>query len=182
MAQGCGNAAEDEQAFLERVQAHAPALRRLAERMSGSRADADDVLQETLVRALERRTELRDARHLRSWLFAITRSVSLNARRGLRNALEVLEGGLSPSAGETRPGGNLEAEILDRSLSDELVTALEALSHEHREALWLREVEDLTYEEIAQVVGCQVGTVRSRLARARAALASRLGKESGDAV
>jgi len=182
VAQGRGCAAQDEQAFLERVQAHAPALRRFAERLSGSRADADDVLQETLVRALERRAELRDPRNLRSWLFAITRTVSLNARRGLRNALEVLDGGLSSSRGEVSLRGNLESEILDRSLSDELMAALEALSREHREALWLREVEDLSYEEIARVVDCEVGTVRSRLARARAALAARLRKESGDGV
>jgi len=150
--------------------------------LSRSRADAEDVVQETLVRALERRGELRDLRHLRSWLFTIIRTVSLNSSRGLRNRLEVLDGGLSDSSAEARLGGNLETEILDRSLSDELLAALEALSREHREALWLREVEDLSYEEIARVLDCQVGTVRSRLARARAALAARFGKESGDGV
>jgi RNA polymerase sigma-70 factor, ECF subfamily len=182
VAQGRCNALQDERAFLERVWPHAPALRRFAERLSGNRADAEDVLQETLVRALERRGELRDPRQLKSWLFAITRTVSLNSRRGLRNVLEVLEGGLSDSSAESRAGGNLETEILDRSLSDELLAALDALSHEQREALWLREVEDLAYDEIARVLDCQVGTVRSRLARARAALAARLGKESGDGV
>ena len=172
----------DERAFLERVQAYAPALRRFAARMTGSPADAEDVLQETLVRALQRRGELRDPGQLRSWLFAITRTVSLNARRGLRHTLEVLEGGLSAETEETTVGGNLETEILDRSLSDELTAALAALSPEHREAIWLREVEDLSYEEIARVVDCELGTVRSRLARARVALAARLLKENGHGV
>ena len=71
--------------------------------------------------------------------------------------------------------GDLEREILDRSFDDELLAALDTLPRDWREALWLREVEELSYEEIATVVGCPLGTVRSRLARARAAMASRLG-------
>ncbi len=165
---------ESEQTFIACVSAHAPLLRRFARRLTRNHADAEDVLQETLVRALERRTELRDPGRLRSWLLAIVRTSWLNSRRGLRNRLEVLDGG-----GAQRPGhgarGDLEREILDRSLTDELLLALRALPEEWRETLWLREIEDLSYEEIAQVLDCPVGTVRSRLARARAAAAASLG-------
>jgi RNA polymerase sigma-70 factor, ECF subfamily len=166
---------EDEQTFLECVNAHAPSLRRFARRLTRNHADAEDVMQDTLVRALQKRGELREPGRLRPWLMAIVRSCWLNSRRGLRNKLEVLRDGQSPG-GEHGLSGDLEAEILDRSLTDDLLLALEALPQEWREALWLREVEDLSYEEIAQVQDCPLGTVRSRLARARAATAASFGK------
>jgi RNA polymerase sigma-70 factor (ECF subfamily) len=169
---------EDERTFINCVTAHAPSLRRFARRLTRNRADAEDVFQETLLRALAKRGELRDPARLRPWLLAIARTSWLNSRRGLRNRLEVLEGGRSHPDGS--PGrGDLEREILDRSITDELLLALESLPEEWREALWLREVEDLSYEEIAKVLGCPLGTVRSRLARARAAAAASLGKGDG---
>lgn len=166
----------DEQPFIDRLSAHAPALLRFARRLTRNHADAEDVLQETLVRAVARRAELRSPDQLRAWLLAIARTSWLNSRRGLRNKMEVVESG-SPRPAADGFRGDLEREILDRSLSDELVAALDTLPDEWREALWLREVEDLSYEEIARVVDCPVGTIRSRLARARAALAACLGKE-----
>jgi RNA polymerase sigma-70 factor, ECF subfamily len=166
---------QDEQAFMDCVTAHAPSLRRFARRLTRNHADAEDVFQQTLMRALEKRGELRDPAHLRPWLLAIARTSWLNSRRGLRNKLEVLEGGGALSTDEGARG-DLEGEILDRSLTDELLLALDALPEEWRETLWLREVEDLSYEEIARVLGCPLGTVRSRLARARAAAAACLGK------
>lgn len=165
----------DQRTFIERVSAHAGALRRFAHRLTRNSADAEDVLQETLVKAMEKRNELRDPGQLRAWLLTIVRTSWLNSRRGLRHKLELLDG----DGGQHEAWhacGDLEQEILDRSLDDELLAALDALPDEWREALWLREVEELSYEEISAVVGCPLGTVRSRLARARAAMASRLGK------
>lgn len=166
---------ETEQTFLDCVSVHAPSLRRFARRLTRNRADAEDVLQDTLMRALERRAELRDPGRLRAWLLAIVRTSWLNSRRGLRNRLEVLDGE-RPGPGEDGARGDLEREILDRSFTDELLLALEALPEEWRRTLWLREVEDLSYEEIARVLDCPLGTVRSRLARARAAAAACLGR------
>lgn len=166
---------EDEQTFLDCVNAHAPSLRRFARRLTRNHADAEDVMQDTLIRALEKRDELREPGRLRAWLLAIVRTSWLNSRRGLRNKLEVLQGGRSLPPGHGARG-DLEQEILDRSLTDEVLLALDALPHEWREALWLREVEDLSYEEIARVLDCPLGTVRSRLARARAAAAAWLAK------
>jgi RNA polymerase sigma-70 factor (ECF subfamily) len=157
------------------VNAHAPSLRRFARRLTRNHADAEDVFQQTLMRALEKRGELRDPAHLRPWLLAIARTSWLNSRRGLRNKLEVLEGGRSLPVAKG-VSGNLEQEILDRSFTDELLLALDSLPEEWRETLWLREVEDLSYEEIARVLDCPLGTVRSRLARARAAAAAWLGR------
>lgn len=171
------------QAFIERVREHLPSLHRMGRRLAGTPADAEDLVQATLERALERRGELRDPSRLKPWLLAVQRSVFLNARRGRRHRLEVLEGGKGNGAeGAERaqePSGDLEEELLGRALSEEMKAALEALAPEWREALWLREVEDLSYEEIAQVQDCPLGTVRSRLARARQAMLQQLkaGKE-----
>ena len=166
---------EDEQTFLDCVNAHAPSLRRFARRLTGNHADAEDVMQDTLMRALEKRGELREPGRLRAWLLAIVRTCWLNSRRGLRSKLEVLCEGQC-SGIEHGPRGDLEHEILDRSLTDGLLLALETMPREWRETLWLREVEDLSYEEIARVLDCPLGTVRSRLARARAAAAACLGR------
>ena len=168
-------AMEDEQAFLDCVNVHAPSIRRFARRLTRNHADAEDVMQDTVMRALERRRELRDPGRLRAWLLAIARTCWLNSRRGLRSKLEVLHED-QRSVHELGSRGDLEREILDRSLTDDLLLALETLPEEWRQALWLREVEDLSYEEIARVLNCPLGTVRSRLARARAAAAACLGK------
>jgi RNA polymerase sigma-70 factor, ECF subfamily len=166
---------EDEQTFLDCVNAHAPSLRRFARRLTRNHADAEDVVQDTLIRALEKRGELREPGRLRAWLMAIVRTCWFNSRRGLRNRFEVLQGRRFPGV-DLGPRGDLEREILDRSFTEDLLRALETLPDEWRETLWLREVEDLSYEEIAQVLKCPLGTVRSRLARARAAAAAFLGK------
>lgn len=162
--------------FIERALEHLPALRRVGRRLTGSTAEADDLVQETVARALERRDELRDPARLKGWLLAVQRTVYLNSRRNLRPRLEVLEGGLGKEAAP-EPSADLEAELHAHTLSSGMKAALESLAPEWRDALWLREVEELSYEEIAQVQGCPVGTVRSRLARARGAMFDFLEKE-----
>ncbi|WIG97823.1 RNA polymerase sigma factor [Myxococcus sp. SDU36] len=163
-------------AFIERALEHLPALRRVGRRLTGSAAEADDLVQETLARALEQRGALREPARLKAWLLAVQRTVHLNSRRGLRPRLEVLEGGLG-RAPPPEPSADLEEELHARTLSAGMKAALESLAPEWRDTLWLREVEELSYEEIAQVQGCPVGTVRSRLARARLAMLDFLEKE-----
>jgi RNA polymerase sigma-70 factor (ECF subfamily) len=147
---------------------HVPSLLRTARRLTKSAAEAEDLVQETLMRAVQRHDELRDPSRARAWLLAIQRNLFLNSRRGLRPRLEVLDG--DAARGRREPAGDLELELLSGSLDDELYRALDALPEDQREALWLREVEELTYDEIASVQSCPIGTVRSRLARARSAM------------
>ncbi len=85
-----------------------------------------------------------------------------------------MQGGQSPGV-HLGPRGDLEREILARSLTHDVLRAIETLPDEWR-ALLLRGVEGLSYEEIARVLNCPLGTVRSRLARARAAAAALLDK------
>lgn len=156
--------------FLDRALEHLPSLWAAARRWTRDEAQAEDLVQDTLVRAMEKRQQLREPERLRGWLLTVQRSIHLNRVQTLRARFEVLDGGRQ----RTEPTGDLEAEIVDATLGEELATALDALQPEWREALWLREVDGLTYKEIAVVQGCPVGTVRSRLARAREALSSAL--------
>jgi len=145
---------------------HLPSLWAAARRLTRDEAQAEDLVQETLIRAMEKKHQLREPERLRGWLLTVQRSVHLNRATTMRARLEVLEGG----RGRPDPTGDLEAEIVEATLSEELTAALEALRPEWREALWLREVDGLSYQEIAAVQGCPIGTVRSRLARAREAV------------
>ncbi|WP_437755388.1 RNA polymerase sigma factor [Sorangium sp. So ce1389] len=162
--------------FLDRLLAELPCLLRAARRLTRSEQDAEDLAQATVVRAIERHADLRDEDRMRAWLLRIERSVLLNATRGARQRLEVIEGGRGAES-VPEPQGNLEAELLERGFADEVERALARLPPEWREALLLREVEDLTYEEIADLQACPVGTVRSRLSRARLALVEGLSEQ-----
>jgi len=163
--------------FAERVEPHLGILYRMARRLSRSRAEAEDLAQEGLLRAFERRKSLRDPRRIRSWLLSLLRNLHLNRVRDERPHLVVLSGG----AAFEHPTADLEEEIQSRALSDEVLLALRALPEEQATALWLRAVEGLSYQEIAEVMGTPVGTVRSRLARAREAMLERLRKEAAAA-
>ncbi|MDI3283436.1 RNA polymerase sigma factor [Polyangium sp. 15x6] len=154
--------------FVERLVAELPALFRMARKMTRSETDAEDLVQSTVVRAMEKRGDLRDEERMRAWLFQVQRTVLLNGVRGAARRFEVIQGGKGREAPE--PSEDLEEEILRRSFDDRVTHALDAMPPEWKEALLLREVEELSYEEIASVQGSPVGTVRSRLARARAAL------------
>lgn len=162
--------------FFERLVAELPALFRMARRLTRSEIDAEDLVQSTVVRAMEKRGDLRDEERMRAWLFQVQRTVLLNGARGAARRFEVIQGG--KGAAPQEPSADLEEEILRRSFDDRVTRALDAMPPEWKEALLLREVEELAYEEIASVQGCPVGTVRSRLARARAALFEELSAEN----
>jgi len=165
--------------FVQQLLAELPRLLRVARRLTRSEADAEDLVQATVERAFERRGDLREQDKLRAWLLQVQRSVLRNGARGLRNRFEVLEGGRIDAA-PTEPKGDLEAEIAERSFTDDVHRALEALPCDWRDVLLLREVEGLSYDEIAETLACPIGTVRSRLARARASLLEQLSKERNE--
>src|SRR5690606_1401798 len=116
---------------------HLGSIQRLARRLAPT--DADDLAQAALLRAWERRHDLREPERVRGWLMAVTRTVHLNRVRGVRPTLVLLEGGVN------EPAGDLEAELHARGLDDELTRALASLPEEQATALWLREVEELSY-------------------------------------
>jgi RNA polymerase sigma-70 factor (ECF subfamily) len=135
-----------------------------------NRAEAEDLVQETYLRAIQAFSRLRPDGNLKSWLFTILRNVRLNQVRDGLNKPRVVEA--------DEPNGRTP-EFEDKSAKDPLflyVTklkqadvwkAIEELPRVYREIIVLREFEELSYEEIAQVLQCPPGTVMSRLSRAR---------------
>ena len=140
-------------------------LYRYARALSRDPADAEELVQECFRRALaaDRKPPAAKPEEVRRWMFVILRNVWKNdvRARGREDGLE------EAGALGTGQGASPEARLLRRALQIEVRTAIDSLGETHREIIVLRDMEGLTYEEISQVLGCPVGTVMSRLARAR---------------
>ena len=140
--------------------------------LTHNRADAEDLVQETYLRAMSAFERLRPNSNLKSWLFTILRNIYLNQIRDGRSHLQV-------DIDEPVPG---PWEFEDKSSKDPLFLyvakvkqadvrkAIEKLPDAYREVIVLREFEELSYEQIAQVLDCPSGTVMSRLSKARETL------------
>jgi RNA polymerase sigma-70 factor, ECF subfamily len=155
----------------------------LARWLTGSRTDAEDVTQDAMLRALRAMEGFRgDAP--RAWLLAITRNTAMTwLRRNRPAALVPVEDvaeaeAASPLAAEARQAAPTpETPLMRAETSARVRAALEKLPFEFREIVVLRDVEDLSYRDIAQALDIPVGTVMSRLARGRARLAALLKDE-----
>jgi RNA polymerase sigma-70 factor (ECF subfamily) len=151
-----------------------PRLWRFALRLARERADAEDLVQRCCVRALERRSQWRPSGSLLSWLFSIMHSIWLNEvrsrqARGRWNVhWEQEEAELCADAHATDPA--------QRALYGQVAAWVDALPAEQRDVLLLVAVEGLSYKEAAQVLQVPLGTVMSRLARARLAIGKRLAE------
>ncbi|WP_244476665.1 sigma-70 family RNA polymerase sigma factor [Methylobacterium sp. Leaf469] len=145
-----------------------PRLRRFALVRTGNAAEADDMVQATLMRAWERRSQFEDGTNLVAWLFTILRNTHLNQRKRLRREVEDVDGAF---AGALSSAPDQE----HRMALFELQAALDDLPVEQRETLLLVTVDGLRHEDAAAILGCQVGTVNSRVSRARERLAIALG-------
>ncbi len=141
-----------------------PRLRRYARVLTGDTTRADDLVQDTLARAWEKRRLWRAGSDLRAWLFTIMHNVHVNqlalARRDAANVSLDAEGG-------TAWEPPVRANQLDRVELMEIVQQMGKLPADQREVLILAAVEEMRYEEIAAVLSVPVGTVMSRLSRAR---------------
>lgn len=158
--------------------AYADTLYNLARYLTRSPTDAEDLVQETYARALSSAYQFTPGTNLKAWLFRILRNTFLSQYRHERHNPTV--GGLDtvapPGAGPEATQwlrGDLELDRLRKVVGEEIERALTSLSEEARTVILL-DLEGLTEVEVAQVVGCAVGTVKSRLARARAALREKL--------
>ncbi|MGN6369553.1 MAG: RNA polymerase sigma factor [Phycisphaerae bacterium] len=161
---------QEELAAMEMLyQVHGPAILRYLQRRFGRVAAAEDLLQETFVQAMGNRRGLKEAASARGFLFGIARNVGLAAvrrKRGLRE--EVLEEGKERVVEEKEEEGVAE-----------MRAAIGRLPEQVRETLEFRLREELTYEEIAGVMGIPVGTVRSRLHAALRMLREELNPGAG---
>jgi RNA polymerase sigma-70 factor (ECF subfamily) len=162
--------------FAEAALSYQTQLWNAALRLARDRAEAEDFFQETYRRAFEHAGDLRSLAHCRTWLFRILTTLVIDARRRQRRGpiLALLPGGRDAEQPPPEPQGDFEAEILERISAQEIGRLIAELPAEQRDALTLCDVEGFTYQEIAEILGCPIGTVRSRIARARAQLIERL--------
>lgn len=142
-----------------------PRLRRYARALLGDRAAADDLVQDTLERALAKLRLYRRGTDLRAWLFTVMHNVYVNQLRAAR-PLAPLEEDMPELARSAREAGALDLRDLER--------ALRRLPPEQREVLLLVALEELSYDEAARALGIPIGTVMSRLSRAREKLRAML--------
>jgi RNA polymerase sigma-70 factor (ECF subfamily) len=156
---------------------HLDALHHFAHHLSGSTSEAEDLVQETYARALGAQTSFSPGTNMRAWLFRILRNVYIDGRRRARLAPVAVDG--EEQAADRAPypqeplRGDVEIEALRRVVAASIEQALAELSPDARTVVLL-DLEGLTETEAAEVLGCPIGTVKSRLARARDALRQRL--------
>ena len=154
----------------ERLVELIPRLRRYARALVGDRATADDLVQDTLERAWAKLHLYRRGTDLRAWLFTVMHNVHVNKVRATR-ATETLEDEMPELAQRAAQGDALMVRDLDRAIA--------RLPDEQRSVLLLVTLEDMSYDEVARTLGIPIGTVMSRLSRARDKLrAMMLGQAS----
>jgi RNA polymerase sigma-70 factor (ECF subfamily) len=143
-------------------------LYRYARSLCGEPWDAEELLQETYKRswAAKRKPAAADADEIRPWLFTIMRNIWQNERRRVSRSRETL----FDDATAAVSGENVELAVSQRLLVSEVRAAVDSLPVLWREVIVMRDMEELSYAQIAVVLGCPIGTVMSRLARAREGL------------
>lgn len=151
-------------AGLEQIEAEIPRLRRYARYLTRDTDRADDLVQEALTRAIAKFDTWQPGTNLRAWLFVILRNAHISEVRRVTRAP------VDAPVPEDHPGLAVPGGHESRIALTELSRAFDSLSQEHREVLHLVAVEGLKYEEAAGILEVPVGTVRSRLSRARSAL------------
>ena len=158
--------------------AHADALYRLANHLAGERSDAEDLVQETYARAFGASAQFAEGTNLRAWLCRILRNTYVDGFRRAKS--NPVRGELDDDApASTKDGsqeplrGDEELERLRGVVAEDIEAALATLSVDARTVVLL-DLEGFTETELATVLGCAVGTIKSRLTRARAALRAKL--------
>jgi RNA polymerase sigma-70 factor (ECF subfamily) len=142
-------------------------LYNLAHWLTGDRADAEDLVQETYAKALKGFKSFEEGTNLRAWMFRILRNTFLTSRTGLKVQNTVLiedeTDGADLAAHNTTP----ESLLLQLENSQSVMDALAELPVPYREMILLSDMEELSYKEIAEVLSVPIGTVMSRLSRGR---------------
>jgi RNA polymerase sigma-70 factor (ECF subfamily) len=181
----------DQAKFADVAMEHMPSLYTAALRMTRNPADAEDLVQETYLKAYRAFGGFTEGTNLKAWLYRILTNTYINTyrakkRRPEESDIDDLEnfylyrrlGGLEGAAA----GRSAEDEVLDHFTETEVKEAIEALPEQFRMAVLLGDVEGFSYKEIAEILDVPIGTVMSRLHRGRRALQKRLyefGRQRG---
>lgn len=164
--------AEQVKRFEELIVPEMPFLARIARTMSKSEAEADDLAQETLVKAF-RAIDSFDGAYPRAWLARIARNTAINRDQRNREFLLADDGTVEP---EAEPGETSDPEgiVLSQEIDEDLKQALDELPAPFRVLVQMVDVEEMSYKDAAEALGIPIGTVMSRLHRARGRLRSSL--------
>jgi len=145
--------------------------------LTQNREEAEDLVQESYAKALKGFSSYRPGSNFRAWIYRILRNTFLTSRTGLKATstvpLEVDEDGPDLAVEHETP----ESIFLNRSNAHQVQAAIDALPVQFREVLLLCEVEEMSYQELAETLGIPIGTVMSRLSRARKMLRARLAPQ-----
>lgn len=171
--------------------AHLDGLFATALRLTRDRAAAEDLVQDTYLKAARFAHRFEPGTNLRAWLFTILHNTFRNERRdAARDPVEVDSETVDVAAARGPAADSPEHLLVRDILGPELQAALDAVPEAFRQAVWLRDVEDFTYAEIAEVLGVPQGTVMSRISRGRRLLlrhlqearSARTGTDAGRAA
>ncbi len=161
--------------FQRDLMALAPNLRAFARSLCGSPDQADDLVQETLIKAWKHQDSFAQGSNLKAWLFTILRNVFLSERRKRKFEVSDPDGSMAEQL-------SVKGEQAGRMDMVDFTKALAKLPAEQREALILIGAEGFSYEDAALMCGCAVGTIKSRVNRARARLAELTGITDGSEI
>jgi RNA polymerase sigma-70 factor (ECF subfamily) len=142
--------------------------------LTKEKAEAEDLVQETCIRALRFFDKFQEGTNIRAWLLSVLRNLFINRYRQRKQGPEMVEWDKIDQVyesiverGEKEDTGNPESVFFSKVLDDEVEAALRGLPEEFRTAVVLVDIEELSYEEAAEVMECPIGTVRSRVSRGR---------------
>lgn len=158
---------------------HMGLLYNYALRMTNNSADADDLVQETYLKAYRFWDKYEKGTNIRAWMFRIMKNSYINRYRKETKEPETvdyneIQGFYATVRDETADANDLQQSVFNTLLDDDVANAIASLPDDFRTVVILCDIEGLTYEEIAEFVECPLGTVRSRLHRGRKLLRTRL--------
>src|SRR2546428_7437760 len=157
-------------------------LYRTALRLTRNAADAEDLVQETYLKAFRAAERFEPGTNMRAWLFTILHNTARNRARDRARDAVAIDSDVVDRAADAPPVGGYaagaaetpETLLLRETLAPELQAAIDELPDVFRQAVWLRDVEEFSYAEIAQMLSIPIGTVMSRISRGRHLLFERL--------
>lgn len=151
-------------------------------RLTRNEADAQDLVQDTYVKAFRSAKQFKPGTNLKAWLFTILHNTFRNRRRDSgRDPVEVDSEQVDLSR-TVDPAATPEEQLLRAAMGPDLQAALDSLPEAFREAVWLRDVEEFSYSQIAEMLGIPVGTVMSRISRGRRMLYESLAESQAPKV
>jgi RNA polymerase sigma-70 factor (ECF subfamily) len=154
--------------FASQTLVYVDALYGAALRLTRRAADAEDLVQDTYLKAFRFASTFERGTNLKAWLFTILHNTWRNARRAsVRNPVAVDSEVVERAAAAADAADSPEARLSRQTLDVDLRAALDALPDAFRQAVWLRDVEEFSYAEIAKMLGVPIGTVMSRISRGR---------------